>query len=251
MEFVHRTDVGKKRNINEDYLDIIEKAEHFHLAVLADGMGGHNAGDVASELAVRYLTDRFEKSELHVDSEASHVSVWLKEAYEGANERISRIAESDPNCKGMGTTLIAAVFQGNQVTLAHIGDSRVYLFSKGEIKPLTKDHSYVNVLLDSGEINEEQARNHPRKNMLMKAIGTELSIDPDILSMKLRQGEVILMCSDGLSNMVSTEQMVHILSEDVSLEAKVDAFVKLANAEGGEDNISIILCCMKAGDVAC
>ncbi|MFC4354408.1 Stp1/IreP family PP2C-type Ser/Thr phosphatase [Chryseomicrobium palamuruense] len=251
MEFVHRTDVGKKRNINEDYLEVTEKAEQLHLAVLADGMGGHNAGDVASELAVRFLTDRFQKSDLRADSEANLVSMWLKEAYEGANERINRIAESDPSCKGMGTTLIAAVFQANQVTFAHIGDSRVYLFSKGEIKPLTKDHSYVNVLLDSGEINEEQARNHPKKNMLMKAIGTEVNIDPDILSIKLRQGEIILMCSDGLSNKVTPEQMVHILSESVSLEAKVDAFVQLANAEGGEDNISIILCCMKAGEEAC
>lgn len=251
MEFVHRTDVGKKRNINEDYLEVTEKADQLHLAVLADGMGGHNAGDVASELAVRFLTDRFLKSNLRVDSEAGHVSMWLKESYEGANERISRIAESDPNCKGMGTTLIAAIFQANQVTFAHIGDSRVYLFSKGEIKPLTKDHSYVNVLLDSGEINEEQARNHPKKNMLMKAIGTEVSIEPDILSIKLRQGEIILICSDGLSNMVTQDQMVHILAENVSLEAKVDAFVQLANAEGGEDNISIILCCMKAGEEAC
>lgn len=251
MEFVHRTDVGKKRNINEDYLEVTEKADQLHLAVLADGMGGHNAGDVASELAVRFLTDRFLKSSLQVDSEAGHVSMWLKESYEGANERISRIAESDPNCKGMGTTLIAAIFQANQVTFAHIGDSRVYLFSKGEIKPMTKDHSYVNVLLDSGEINEEQARNHPKKNMLMKAIGTEASIEPDILSIKLRQGEIILMCSDGLSNMVTQDQMVHILAENVSLEAKVDAFVQLANAEGGEDNISIILCCMKAGEEAC
>lgn len=251
MEFVHRTDVGKKRSINEDYLDVVEKTENVHLAVLADGMGGHNAGDVASELAVRYLVDRFHKSAILSGSSDEIVSGWLTEAYEGANARISTIAESDPNCKGMGTTLISAVFQSNKVTVAHIGDSRVYLFSQGEIKPLTKDHSYVNVLLDSGEINEEQARTHPKKNMLMKAIGTELSIDPDILNITLRQGEIILICSDGLSNMVTTDQMTLILKEDVSLEAKVDAFIKLANEQGGEDNISIILSRMKVGDESC
>lgn len=248
MEFVHRTDVGKKRSINEDYLDVVDKSEGLYLAVLADGMGGHNAGDVASELAVRFLTDRFLKSALQLGSEEEIVSSWMQEAYEGANERISSIAESDPSCKGMGTTLIAAVFQENKVTFAHIGDSRVYLYSKGEIKPLTKDHSYVNVLLDSGEIDEEQARNHPKKNMLMKAIGTEISIDPDILTVRLRQGEIILMCSDGLSNMVNAEQMTYVLEKDVSLTAKVNTFIELANEQGGEDNISIILCQMKAGE---
>ncbi|WP_342525868.1 Stp1/IreP family PP2C-type Ser/Thr phosphatase [Chryseomicrobium sp. FSL W7-1435] len=248
MEFVHRTDIGKKRAINEDYLQVVETAPGMTLAVLADGMGGHNAGDVASELAVRFLVDRFEKSDLVTDSNAQAVSAWLKEAYEGANSRISTIAESDPSCKGMGTTLIAAVFQERKVTFAHIGDSRVYLYSKGEIHPLTKDHSYVNVLLDSGEINEEQARTHPRKNMLMKAIGTELSIDPDILTVTMREGEYVVMCSDGLSNMVTAEQMVHVIQKDATLSAKADTLVALANEQGGEDNISLILSQLKAGD---
>lgn len=248
MEFIHRTDIGKKRAINEDYLDVVEKEQGMVLAVLADGMGGHNAGDVASELAVRFLVDRFHKSKLHLTSDSNAVSSWLKEAYEGANERISTIAESDPSCKGMGTTLIAAVFQNNKVTFAHIGDSRVYLYSKGEINPLTKDHSYVNVLLDSGEINEEQARTHPRKNMLMKAIGTEISIDPDILTVSLRAEEYMLICSDGLSNMVSAEQMVHVLQSEATLQAKVETFIELANEQGGEDNISLIISRVRAGE---
>lgn len=248
MEFIHRTDIGKKRAINEDYLDVVEKEQGMVLAVLADGMGGHNAGDVASELAVRFLVDRFQKSTLHLTSDANTVSSWLKEAYEGANERISTIAESDPSCKGMGTTLIAAVFQNNKVTFAHIGDSRVYLYSKGEINPLTKDHSYVNVLLDSGEINEEQARTHPRKNMLMKAIGTEISIDPDILTVTVRPEEFMLICSDGLSNMVSAEQMVHVLQSEATLQAKVETFIELANEQGGEDNISLIISRVRAGE---
>lgn len=248
MEFIHRTDIGKKRAINEDYLDVAEKEQGMVLAVLADGMGGHNAGDVASELAVRFLVDRFHKSKLHLTSDSNAVSSWLKEAYEGANERISTIAESDPSCKGMGTTLIAAVFQNNKVTFAHIGDSRVYLYSKGEINPLTKDHSYVNVLLDSGEINEEQARTHPRKNMLMKAIGTEISIDPDILTVSLRAEEYMLICSDGLSNMVSAEQMVHVLQSEATLQAKVETFIELANEQGGEDNISLIISRVRAGE---
>lgn len=248
MEFIHRTDIGKKRAINEDYLDVVEKEQGMVLAVLADGMGGHNAGDVASELAVRFLVDRFHKSKLHLTSDSNAVSSWLKEAYEGANERISTIAESDPSCKGMGTTLIAAVFQNNKVTFAHIGDSRVYLYSKGEINPLTKDHSYVNVLLDSGEINEEEARTHPRKNMLMKAIGTEISIDPDILTVSLRAEEYMLICSDGLSNMVSAEQMVHVLQSEATLQAKVETFIELANEQGGEDNISLIISRVRAGE---
>lgn len=248
MEFIHRTDIGKKRAINEDYLDVVEKEQGMVLAVLADGMGGHNAGDVASELAVRFLVDRFHKSKLHLTSDSNAVSSWLKEAYEGANERISTIAESDPSCKGMGTTLIAAVFQNNKVTFAHIGDSRVYLYSKGEINPLTKDHSYVNVLLDSGEINEEQARTHPRKNMLMKAIGTEISIDPDILTVSLRAEEYMLICSDGLSNMVSAEQMIHVLQSEATLQTKVETFIELANEQGGEDNISLIISRVRAGE---
>lgn len=248
MEFIQRTDIGKKRAINEDYLDVVEKEQGMVLAVLADGMGGHNAGDVASELAVRFLVDRFHKSKLHLTSDANAVSSWLKEAYEGANERISTIAESDPSCKGMGTTLIAAVFQNNKVTFAHIGDSRVYLYSKGEINPLTKDHSYVNVLLDSGEINEEQARTHPRKNMLMKAIGTEISIDPDILTVSVRPEEYVLICSDGLSNMVSAEQMVHVLQSEATLNAKVETLIELANEQGGEDNISLIISRVRAGE---
>lgn len=248
MEFIQRTDIGKKRAINEDYLDVVEKEQGMVLAVLADGMGGHNAGDVASELAVRFLVDRFHKSKLLLTSDANAVSSWLKEAYEGANERISTIAESDPSCKGMGTTLIAAVFQNNKVTFAHIGDSRVYLYSKGEINPLTKDHSYVNVLLDSGEINEEQARTHPRKNMLMKAIGTEISIDPDILTVSVRPEEYVLICSDGLSNMVSAEQMVHVLQSEATLNAKVETLIELANEQGGEDNISLIISRVRAGE---
>ena len=241
MNFTVESDIGLKRKINEDRAAFFERPDHFKLAILADGMGGHNAGDVASEMAITEMHRLFKLVDAEDFASKQLKLDWLRNAVSHINQKIYQYSLTHENCQGMGTTMIAALLDENECLISHVGDSRVYHFADEEVKLVTRDHSYVNILLENGEISEEEALNHPQKNFILKALGTEISIEPDFYELTLSNEAYLLICSDGLSNKLTTTEMATIISPQISIEEKGKKLVQLANDRGGEDNISLIL----------
>ena len=241
MRYTVLTDIGKKRTLNEDRVIYLEHPSNVQLAVLADGMGGHNAGDVASEMAIQYFHEEFLASVESVFDSMETTKSWLKEHVSKLNYKMYQHSLKNEQCHGMGTTLIVAVIIGNQMLISHVGDSRLYTFSNNNCTQITKDHTYVNMLLELGQINEEEAREHPRKNAILKAVGTESTIEPDFYIVTIDPPMYVLICSDGLSNKVSEGEFAAILTLDSPIDVKGRNLIQLANDSGGEDNISLIL----------
>jgi len=241
VKFTFESDIGRKRMVNEDRVAFFEHPDHFKLAILADGMGGHNAGDVASEMAIEGMKRYFlNLKTAKLDSKEAKKQ-WMLETIQTVNDQIYNYSLSNESCKGMGTTLIAMLIDGNDCIIGHIGDSRVYYFTSNNVSLITRDHSYVNFLVEYGEISQEEAENHPQKNFIVKSLGTESTIDPDFYELQLEPSSNVLICSDGLSNKLSTEEMAAILTLPLSIEEKGKKLIQLANDSGGEDNISVIL----------
>lgn len=241
MKFTVESDIGRKRMVNEDRVAFFEHPDRFKLAILADGMGGHNAGDVASEMAIEEMKSYFLNIDPNqLDSKESKRQ-WMLETIQSVNEKIYNHSLSHESCKGMGTTLIAMLIDDNDCLIGHIGDSRVYYFTSDTVSLITRDHSYVNFLVEYGEISEEEAANHPQKNFIVKSLGTESTIEPDFYELQFGPSSNVLICSDGLSNKLTTEEMAAILTLPLSIEEKGKKLIQLANDSGGEDNISVIL----------
>ena len=252
MSFVRYTvesDVGKKRVINEDRAAFFERSDTLKLAILADGMGGHNAGDVASEMAVVQFEKFFIEAEASIFENEDSIKKWLKQSVSTLNYEMYQYSLTHENCHGMGTTLIVAVITNKQIIVSHVGDSRVYTFTNDETLLVTRDHSYVNMLLELGQISEEEARMHPKKNAILKAVGTESTIAPDFYNISINHSMHVLICSDGLSNKLSEGEVAAILALSLSLEEKGKKLVQLANDSGGEDNISFVLICFEEAEV--
>jgi PPM family protein phosphatase len=239
LETVFKTDKGKVRSHNEDSGAIFIKNNQSILAVVADGMGGHRAGDVASAMTVSFLKEKWElMDKLSTPHEAEK---WLETAILGANQKILDYAKDHPECKGMGTTLVVALCTEQYIIIAHIGDSRVYLLNENAFSLKTSDHSLVNELLKSGEITEEEALNHPRKHVLLRALGTEESIYIDTQTLLWEENDLLLLCTDGLTNKVCNQTLEEIVRSESSLDEMAERFIQLANKAGGEDNISAAL----------
>ena len=237
MRIYSATDVGQKRKMNQDY--VFASADPVgnlpNLFVVADGMGGHNAGDYASSHAVGTVVD-----EIRQDADFNPIKV-IRHAIESANTEIITQAQNDENLRGMGTTMVVATIVGHYAYVANVGDSRLYLVNQ-QILQVTKDHSLVQEMVRMGEINAEQARNHPDKNIITRALGAERTVDIDFFDLKLEPGNVILMCSDGLSNMVADSQIREIISDtEKNLEEKGKILISEANRNGGKDNIAVVL----------
>lgn len=241
MNFTVESDIGLKRTINEDRAAFFERADHLKMAILADGMGGHNAGDVASEMAVGGMQSLF----LHASKEQLATKElqreWLRDAVSHLNYEIYQYSLSHEGCQGMGTTLIAVLFDEQHACISHVGDSRVYHFTARNVELVTRDHSYVNILVENGEISEEEAQHHPKKNFILKALGTDAVIEPDFYEVAIAEPSYFLICSDGLSNKLSVDEMAAIVTLPISLAEKGKKLVQLANDSGGEDNISLVL----------
>ncbi|WP_252503651.1 Stp1/IreP family PP2C-type Ser/Thr phosphatase [Sporosarcina sp. Marseille-Q4943] len=250
MRFEVVTDIGQKRTVNEDSAAVFEIQDGPTLAVVADGMGGHRGGDFASSTAVRILGEQFMKVDNLANMEEEDWKDWLQETVLEVNRTIFEIAENDVEYKGMGTTLDAVLIYENKALVTHIGDSRVYTINKNEILQITKDHSFVNILLDSGEITEEEAARHPQRNWIMRAVGSEKSISPDFYQIQLDEQTYLLICTDGLSNKVNNERIRTIVTSDGDLHEKAVKLVELANEMGGEDNISVILASPHGSEVS-
>lgn len=239
MKAVFKTDRGKVRQHNEDNGGIFINPEGVRFAVVADGMGGHRAGDVASSMAIEHMRKSWDDSNsFHTPQEAES---WLREKIESVNELLFQHSEQFSECQGMGTTIVAAICTDKFATIANIGDSRCYVYNESGFKQITEDHSLVNELVRSGQISREDAEHHPRKNVLLRALGTEVHVDMDITTIVFEEGDMLLLCSDGLSNKVSEQEMIDIVTDERSLEEKSDSLITLANGYGGEDNITLVL----------
>lgn len=239
MESAFKTDVGQVRQHNEDHGGIFENRDGSLLAVVADGMGGHQAGDVASEMTSTYLREKWIES--HGLVTPSSVEEWLSDAIKNINDRLYNHAIEFPQCQGMGTTLVTAVCTEQFVTIAHIGDSRGYLLNDLGLIQKTEDHSLVNELVKSGQISTLEAEHHPRRNVLLRALGTEKAIKFDVVTITWEAGDYVILCSDGLSNKVSEDELYELIKKEISIEEKVDELVQLANERGGEDNITLAI----------
>lgn len=233
-----KSHVGRVRQVNEDYFACIADLNGRVLAVVADGMGGHQAGDIASRLAV----ERIVKELRHLDGELSDEDARerLMDALLMANEEVYQYAQEHPECSGMGTTIVAALLGETGGVTAHIGDSRLYHFNADGLQLKTEDHSLVHELMKSGQITAEEASVHPQRNVLMRALGTEPDVRIDLGQFNWSEGDVVLLCSDGLSNKVDHSVMVEWLKRPVSLQAQVDGLVEHALDAGGEDNITLV-----------
>ena len=237
MRIYSATDVGQKRKMNQDYVFVSEGpvGNLPNLFTVADGMGGHNAGDYASSHAVRILVD-----EIREDADYNPVKV-IRHAIETANTEIRNRAQEDENLRGMGTTMVVATIVDQYAYVANVGDSRLYVIQDG-IHQITRDHSLVQEMVKMGEISEEEALNHPDKNIITRALGAEKTVDVDFFDLKLEEGCTILMCSDGLSNMVADEKIEEIISDpEADIDQKGSALLREANQNGGKDNIAIVL----------
>lgn len=241
LKFTVESDIGLKRTINEDRAAFFERSDALKLAVLADGMGGHNAGDIASEMAVNEIGQLFLKADGEQLTAGEDRLSWLQQSIEFINDKIYQYSLSHKDCSGMGTTFIVVIIDNQQALIGHIGDSRVYLFSAEKVEQITRDHSYVNVLVENGEISEEEALSHPQKNFILKALGTEATIEPDYYEIQCDTNDYLLICSDGLSNKLSVGEMAAIVTMPSPITDKGQKLVQLANDSGGEDNISLVL----------
>ncbi len=223
------TDTGRQRRDNED--SVYARAPVF---VVADGMGGAQAGEVASRMAVEAFEQGLPESGSPEERLASRV--------QEANQRIHELSQAEPEHEGMGTTLTAAYLDDDShVAIAHVGDSRAYLFRDGELKRLTQDHSLVGELVRRGKLTEEQAEEHPQRSIITRALGPEPSVEVDTWSYPVKHGDILLLCSDGLTSMITEEKIVEVLESSRTLEEAADRLVREANDAGGRDNITVVL----------
>lgn len=238
MKISFQSDIGQKRQSNQDYVAVFTNEKGYKLALLADGMGGHLAGDIASRQTVEEIGKKWEKEAL-ADSEK--IGQWLIQCVQKENTTIFEHGQNNPEQIGMGTTLEAVAILDDQFTIAHVGDSRVYLLRDGELIQLTEDHSLVNELLKSGEITPEMASTHPRRNVITRSVGMPGTVEVDIISHSYLAEDQLLLCSDGLTNMVSPEEMTKILLANDEQEMALSQLIATANEHGGLDNITVLL----------
>lgn len=236
MEHFYITDPGKVRDHNEDSVIIVENSSGEYLLAVADGMGGHSGGEIASSLVINQIGKRFK--ELSSVGNKFDAINWLKEAVSEANYAIYKYTSENPDLMGMGTTIVCALLTKNFLLFGNIGDSSGYVFRNGKFHKITNDHTLVNLLVKSGELTEEEAKDHPRKNVLMKALGATTTVEMDIFDVET-DVEGILLCSDGLTNMLSDAQIEKVLNEKLSVEEMVKKLLYKSNNRGGNDNISI------------
>lgn len=231
------TNIGRKRKMNQDYVYSSEEpiGRLPNLFLVADGMGGHNAGEYASKVTVETIVENIGDS-----PETDAVRIF-DQAIQAANARIRKLAAASPFLEGMGTTVVAATCQGEHLRVANVGDSRLYVVNHDEIRQITRDHSWVEEMVQRGGIGREEARNHPDKNIITRAVGAEDTVKADFFTVRIQEGDTILMCTDGLTNMLEDEEIRMILDGARDIVEKAQQLVDAANENGGKDNISVIL----------
>ncbi|MBF0993350.1 MAG: Stp1/IreP family PP2C-type Ser/Thr phosphatase [Granulicatella sp.] len=238
MKFAIKSDVGQRRKVNEDAAGYFESKNNIPLMMVCDGIGGHNAGEVASSMALMAIGQAWEKTHFGDMEEAYQ---WLIKKIEEANDDILSRSTQYADLYGMGTTLVAACVIGNQLMIANVGDSRAYVLRNFQLKQLTEDQSLVNALLKSGEITPEEAEHHPNKNIVTQSLGVTSAVEIDFVRMTVKEEDILLLCSDGLSDMLSLEEIRNVLNHYSDLEQQVEKVVQAANESGGRDNITVAI----------
>lgn len=237
MNYSVLTDIGRARSQNQDAVFATDEAVGSlpNLFVVADGMGGHKAGEYASNQAIALV-----KREVASDTESEPVQI-INQGITAANNSIYEEATQDATKSGMGTTMVVATISDHHMCVGNVGDSRLYVYREGQLQQITQDHSVVGEMVRKGEMPKEQARNHPKRNLITRAVGAEKEIRVDFFDETLADGDLVLMCTDGLTSMVEEKQIEEVLASAVSLQEKANRLVELANDNGGRDNITIII----------
>jgi len=246
MEYFYLTDPGKVRERNEDSVLIIKNDFDEYLLVVADGMGGHTGGEIASNIVVNKIGKRFEEIG-RIGSKDDTIN-WIKEIVGEANAALYKYTSENPESAGMGTTLVLALYTKDFLLFGNIGDSSGFVYKDNKLFKVTKDHTLVNLLIATGELTEEEAKFHPKKNVLMKALGAVNPAEVDIFDVE-NNVDGILLSSDGLTNMLSVSQIENVLKMDISIEEKTKKLIMKSNNRGGTDNISVVLLDCESGGV--
>jgi PPM family protein phosphatase len=246
VRFSGATDVGRSRKNNQDAIHLPTDTR---IGIVADGMGGHSAGEIASRIAVETVADHYQRTAheqpltwpYKVDRDARADINRMTTSIMLANLEIYERAQRDPECKGMGTTVDAVSFLDDTLIIGHVGDSRVYLLRDGKLAQLTEDHSLINDYIKMKRVTAEEAENWPHKNVIVRALGMKDTVQVDIVQQTPRVGDCYLLCSDGLSGMLTDAQIAHMMQSETDLDRAVDLLIAGANEEGGNDNISVVL----------
>ncbi len=242
MRFYGLTDRGKQRENNEDCIYVSNVTDELKLFIVADGMGGANAGEVASVDAMEsvegYIKAEFDK----IEHEKEDIEELIRKAIKRANKYVYEKSKAITKYKGMGTTIVVVLIYKGKAYIGHVGDSRVYRFRKHVIRQLTKDHSYVQALVKEGTITKEEAKSHPQKNVLLKVLGCEKNVEPDVITKGFIKDDILLICTDGLTNMLEEKDIYEtIMNHKAYLKEACKALIDNANMLGGYDNISVVL----------
>lgn len=234
-----KSDVGKVREINEDAFYISNSLDEVQLYMLADGMGGYNGGEIASKLAIQSAKNYIENNFKEIEKDKDSIIQLIGSSIEYANMVVYEKAKENKELSGMGTTLEVCLIYNNRAFIGHVGDSRIYRIRKEFMRKLTQDHSYVQKLVKDGTITQEEAAHHPQKNMLMKALGCNAFVEPDVMVKGFLKDDILIMNSDGLTNLVSQEEMFKEAKKNIEQATK--NLVQMANDNGGYDNITVII----------
>jgi protein phosphatase len=246
MQTFYLTDTGKVREHNEDNVIILHNDKDEYVLAVADGMGGHRAGEVASAIVINCLTEEFYALDTLGDKDAA--IDFLRDIVTSMNNKIFEYTKENPDSKGMGTTFVCAIKTKDYLLYGNVGDSSGYVIKNKKMHKVTKDHTLVNLLVSTGKLTEEEAKFHPRKNVLMRALGANNPIEIDIFDVENVATDVLL-CSDGLTNMLTDDQIEKVLAEGKNAEEIVDKLIRKANARGGKDNISVAYLKKESGDL--
>lgn len=248
MKSFYITDSGRVRSHNEDSVTIVKNTANEHLMIVADGMGGHRAGEVASSMVVTQIGSKF-KALSTIGTKRDAIN-WLKENVQEINANIIKYSEEHPESMGLGTTCVMALLTKEFLLFVNIGDSSGFVFKNKKLKKITNDHTLVNFLVETGDLTAEEAANHPKKNVLMKALGAADTCEIDIFEVET-EVDALMLCSDGLTNMLTKEQIEKVLNEEeISIEDKLIKLIKKCNIRGGQDNISIAYLVKESGGEA-
>lgn len=239
IKTAYASSIGRVRETNQDFVKVFKNQSNIIMGIVCDGMGGHQGGDVASTMAVSHLGHNFSKTDF-TDPELAQK--WLTVQLKLENEIILETADRFSDLNGMGTTVVLALAFDEKILIAHLGDSRAYLYGSNDFKQITQDHSLVNELVKMGEITEQQARNHPQKNIITETLGVSSTINPEFDNLEVHAGDIFLLCTDGLTNSLTDPQIQQILAtKNLTLKERCNKLINEANRLGGGDNITVCL----------
>lgn len=238
MNYYAKTDIGKVRSKNQDQAAVIVNTKDQIVAVVCDGMGGHRSGEIASRVVIEHVVSCFNC--IPPFDNVDEVKKWIKETIIEADIIVKKTAMQNIEHRGMGTTIVVAVFMDNMLYISHVGDSRAYVLKNDNLIKVTRDHTLVNELIKRGVISEEEGKNHSQKHVLMQAIGADTKIEPSLIELDF-VNSLLLLCSDGLYNSLDENKIIEVLRKDIKVPYMVDELIDLANENGGYDNIAVAI----------